>query len=195
MTQDRREHLLETALRLYGRHGYHATGIDRILTEAKVAKMTLYKHFKSKDELTLEALRLCDERLRRALEAGVEARTDDPAGKLLAVFDVLDAWFESPEYRGCPFIKASAEYAGAEDPIHRAAAAHKRYVQDYLLTLARDAEVARPEEVATRLSLLVEGAIVLRQVLGTRDAAGQAREAARALLADTFAEGGPRVSG
>jgi AcrR family transcriptional regulator len=195
MSQDRRVHLLETALRLYGRNGFHATGIDRILAEAKVAKMTLYKHFKSKDELTLAALQLCDERLRDALEAGVRERSGDPQGRLLAVFDVLESWFESPEYRGCPFIKASAEYSGPDDPIHDAAASHKRYVLDYLLSLAREAGVPRPDELATRLSLLVEGAIVLHQVLGKRDAARDAREAARTLLTEALGGADPRSTG
>ena len=58
----RRDHLVETAIRLFNRDGFHATGIDTILSEAGVAKMTLYKHFKSKDDLIVAALRRRDER-------------------------------------------------------------------------------------------------------------------------------------
>jgi AcrR family transcriptional regulator len=183
MPEDRREHLLETALRLYGRHGYHATGIDRILAEAGVAKMTLYKHFKSKDELTLAALRLCDERLRRDLERGVDrCGSPRPSDRILAVFDVLDAWFSCEDYQGCPFIKASAEYSAPDDPIHAVARSHKEFLNAYLLRHAREAGARNPDQLATRLVLLIEGAVVLRQVLGRRDAAREAREAARCLL-------------
>ncbi len=61
MASQRREELVQTAVRLFRKNGYHATGIDRILAEAGVAKMTLYKHFRSKDELILGALRRWDE--------------------------------------------------------------------------------------------------------------------------------------
>ncbi|HIP77475.1 MAG TPA: TetR/AcrR family transcriptional regulator, partial [Kiloniellaceae bacterium] len=61
MVSSRREHLVDTATQLFSRHGYRATGIDTILAEAGVAKMTLYNHFKSKDELILASLRRSDE--------------------------------------------------------------------------------------------------------------------------------------
>ena len=66
MASLRRDHLVGTALSLFSKHGYHATGIDRILAESGVAKMTLYKHFRSKDELILAALR---RRLRAVVDA------------------------------------------------------------------------------------------------------------------------------
>jgi AcrR family transcriptional regulator len=183
MPRNHRERVLEAALKLYGRYGFHATGIDRIVAESGVAKMTLYKHFKSKEDLTVAALRLCDERLRRDLEAGVEGRKPtSPAERLLAVFDVLHTWLSSPEYQGCPFIKASSEYASARDPIHAAAQSHKEFLNAYLLEQARALGEDEPERLSTRLLLLIEGAIVVRQVLGRRDAAVEAREAARALL-------------
>ena len=72
MALSRRDHLVETALALFMRDGFHATGIDRILSHAGVAKMTLYNHFKSKEELILAALRLRDERFLVWFPAAVE---------------------------------------------------------------------------------------------------------------------------
>ncbi len=86
----RRDHLIDTALRLFYQQGYHATGIDRILAESGVAKMTLYKHFRSKDELILAALQLRDERFRNWLMAEMEAASPDPVERLLAMFDALE---------------------------------------------------------------------------------------------------------
>jgi hypothetical protein len=126
---------------------------------------------------------LCDERLRHDLEAGVEGKGPcTPRERILAVFDVLGTWFASPEYQGCPFIKAASEYAAEEDPIRAAAQSHKAFLNEYLLGLAREAGASRPERLATRLLLLIEGAIVLRQILDRRDAAVEAREAACALM-------------
>ena len=90
MALSRRDHLVETALGLFMRDGFHATGIDAILAEAGVAKMTLYNHFKSKDELILAALRLRDEQFLEWLVSAVEARADKPRGRLLALFGALD---------------------------------------------------------------------------------------------------------
>ncbi len=67
MASSRRDHLVDTALAMFMRDGFHATGIDGILSQAGVAKMTLYNHFKSKDELILAALRLRDDRFRERL--------------------------------------------------------------------------------------------------------------------------------
>ena len=84
MAPSRRDHLVDTALELFIRDGFHATGIDKILAESGVAKMTLYKHFKSKDELILSALRRRDERFRNWFMRAVESRAQAPRQRLLA---------------------------------------------------------------------------------------------------------------
>src|SRR5258708_34708744 len=102
----RREELVDRALELFYRHGFHATGIDRILAEAGVAKMTLYKHFKSKDELILAALTRRDEKFRTWFMREVERRGRTPRERLLVVFDILAAWVQSRQFRGCMFVNA-----------------------------------------------------------------------------------------
>ena len=78
MASGKRDHLIDTALGLFSRYGYHAMGIDRILAESGVAKMTLYNHFKSKDELILAVLRRRDERFRNWFMRTVERRAKAP---------------------------------------------------------------------------------------------------------------------
>ncbi|HDL16453.1 MAG TPA: TetR/AcrR family transcriptional regulator, partial [Rhizobiales bacterium] len=90
----KKEHLVDTAVKLFGRDGFNATGIDKILQEAGVARMTLYKHFKSKDELILAALRRRDEQFRIWFKSAVEKTGGSPAQRLLASFDALEEWFE-----------------------------------------------------------------------------------------------------
>ncbi len=136
MPPSRRDHLVDTALALFQRDGFHATGIDTIVAEAGVAKMTLYNHFKSKDELILAALRLRDERFRDWFVAAGEVRAGKPRGRLLALFGALDEWINQPGFSGCTFINAADEYGRPDDPIHRAAAEHKRLVRDYVRDIA-----------------------------------------------------------
>lgn len=182
MTSIRRDHLVDTALNLFSRYGFHATGIDRILSESGVAKMTLYKHFKSKDELILAALRRRDELHRNWFIGEVEKLTSSPHERLIALFTALGTWFESEEFTGCCFINAIAEYSDKDDPIHAAAAEHKRLIRAYILELAEAAEAKEPDALTDSLMLLMEGAIVSAQITGEAAPARQARAAAEVLV-------------
>ena len=185
-TASRRDVLVETALDLFYRDGFHATGIDKVLAEASVAKMTLYKHFRSKDELIVAALRLHDRRFREWFVEAVESRAKKPRKRLLAVFSVLSEWMSSDGFQGCAFAKAAAEYGDPSNPIHQAGAEHKRQLLDYIRDNARAAGARNPRKLATSLMLLVEGAVATAQVTGDRDAADHARKAAKVLLADAI---------
>jgi AcrR family transcriptional regulator len=181
----KRDQLVEAALELFSREGFHATGIDKILGAAGVAKMTLYKHFRSKEELILAVLRLRDERWRNRFMLGVERRAKEPEDRLLAMFDQLGEWFADEGFSGCMFINATAEYADHGDPIHAASAEHKRLVEKYVRGLAGQAGVVEPGVLASQLCLLMEGAVVLTQVCPADDggcAAARAKVAAGVLL-------------
>lgn len=182
MAMSRRDHLVATAVELFRRNGYHATGIDRILAESGCAKMTLYKHFKSKDELILAALRRQDEQFRNTLMRDVERRASTPRERLLAVFDALGACIAEPDFSGCMFVHAAGEFAAPDDPIHAAAAEHKRLIRGYLTGLAGQAGAHDAAALARSLMLLIEGAVAMAHVAGNETAAADAREAARVLI-------------
>ncbi len=187
MASTRRDHLVDTALQLFQRHGYHATGIDRILAEAGVAKMTLYNHFKSKDELILAALRRRDEQFRNTFMRNVERRAKTPRARLLACFDALGEWFAESTFSGCSFINAAAEFAPPDDPIHAACGEHKRLSLAYVRDLVEQAGAADPQSLADGLMFLMEGAIVMAHVAGDPQAAQKAKRAAQVLVADALA--------
>ncbi len=187
----KREQLMDAAERLFCEYGYHATGIDRILAEAGTAKMTLYNHFPSKDELILAVLRRRSERQRDWLLGDIAGRADDPRGQLLAVFDALDDWFHNPDFHGCAFVNAAAEFGAAEDAVHQAAAEHKHMMGALLRDLAERAGANEPARLAEDLMLLIEGAISLAHVAGRKSAARRAKRAA-ALLIDAAAR--PRAA-
>jgi AcrR family transcriptional regulator len=181
-TQTKRDQLIETAWKLFYRDGYHATGIDRILAEAQVAKMTLYHHFRSKEELILAVLEKRDHMTFESLTQFLDTKKRTPRKRLEAVFDWLVAWIGSKEFRGCAFLKAMAEYQNLDDPIHQAALAHKAALTAEIRHLVAAAGLARSKNLPQQLSLLLEGAIVQAHAAGTVTPALRAREAAKTLI-------------
>jgi AcrR family transcriptional regulator len=178
----RKDELAEKALELFDRDGFHAVGIDRIIAEAGVAKMTLYNNFASKEALILEALRRRQEGFGRWLFERAERAGPSPRARLLGVFDALGEWFAAKGFHGCLFIRAAGEYPALGDPVHRFAARHKQALRRRLGAMAAEAGVVDAEGLSHQLAILVDGAIVAAQVAGRREAAADARRAATALL-------------
>ena len=190
-----RGRLVATAIELFYTRGFHAVGIDQVITAAGVTKTTFYKHFNSKSELMVEAVRRRDEWEMQAWDNAVRKLAgDDPCAQLLAFFDVMDLWFNDPDFRGCVFINTAAEFPNPHDPVHQAAAAHKRRTRDAFRDLAAQGGAADPEDFADRYTALLEGTLVLRQVHGRNDAAKVIRPAVEALLADHGLAGDENVS-
>lgn len=178
----KREQLIETALELFSRHGFHAVGIDTILRESGVAKRTLYNHFKSKDELILAVLRHYDGKFRNFFMQSVEGETDNPRDRLLAVFDVAEKWFNQKDFYGCIFVGAVGEFPENGTAIRHVCREYKRLMQRYIEELARDAKVEQPDELAGQLMLLFEGAITMAQINNAPLCARQAKSAAKVLI-------------
>ena len=186
MASTRRDHLVDTALKLFSRGGFHATGIDTILAEAGVAKMTLYNHFRSKEELILAALQRQDELFRNWFTKRVEQQAREPRKRLIAMFEVIEQWFAEEDFDGCMFINASAEYSDPANPIYVAASEHERLVLGYVRDLATAAGARDPSRLALELVVLMQGAIVWRQTTGENIAARAARVAAESLVTRAF---------
>lgn len=178
----KRAHLLETAWRLFYRDGYHTVGIDTLLAEADLAKMTLYKHFSSKDELIVAVIKKRSGEILAGLAAAVEAAGNSPKRRLLSIFDWLEALFGSRDFSGCAFIRAISEYPDTDHPVHRAAWAHKRAVREMLVGLSREAGAKSPAALADNLRLLIDGALVAAHATGKTTPAKVARTAADHLL-------------
>lgn len=180
MASSKREQLISTAQALFSREGYHATGIDRILAESGVAKMTLYKHFRSKDDLILAVL---DARQQDVLQRLYLLRQAMPPRQaLLASFDGLHQWIHQADFCGCNFINAAAEFQDRDHPIHRQAAAFKQGFAEHFRTLLQALEVAEVEALSQQLQFLLEGAMSMAHLQGPAQQALQAKAAAEVLL-------------
>src|SRR4051794_17210563 len=160
-----RERLVAAAVELFYDHGFAAVGIDRVIAAAGVTKTTFYKHFEGKDDLMVAAVRRRDEWESQAWRRAVrQIAGDDPAGQLLAMLDVMDLWFNAPDFRGCMFMNTAAEFPNPHDPVHQAAAAHRRRTRDQWRDLAKAAGAApaAAETFADCYAALIEGALILR---------------------------------
>lgn len=178
-----REKLIDQATDLFYIYGIHAVGLDRILKDVGVTKTTFYNHFESKDELTCEVLRQRhDWEFGWFLKAVGELSEGDPRATLLAIFDVIHKWFTDPDFRGCQFINAAAEFPCDSDPVHQEAARHKEATLELLRETAAAAGAEDPDQLARQILVLFEGAITVRQVTGDDQAAATARQVAELLV-------------
>ena len=178
----KREQLLDIAIGLFNERGYHASGIDLILEQAGIAKTTLYRHFKTKEDLIVAVLKTIDERSRDEMRSFVDTRAKRPEDKLLATFDYLERWFKEKTFFGCPFMSAAAEYSDSRSVIFQEAATHKRLVQAYFEELARAANLKNPKELAEEINLLHEGATAVAHISGNHGAAKRAKQTAKKLI-------------
>ena len=177
-----RERILETAYDLFSRSGTRAVGVDTIIAESGVAKMTLYRNFTSKDELILEFLRQRDERWTRAwLQDTVRERAATPAQRLLAIFDVFGEWFARDDFEGCAFINVMLELDDREHPVRRASVDQLSAIRGILGELAQEAGIADPDAFARQWHILMKGCIVAAAE-GDREAGARARELGALLL-------------
>jgi AcrR family transcriptional regulator len=177
-----RDRVVAAAYELFSRHGIRAVGVDAVVARSGVAKMTLYRHFASKDELVLEFLRERETRWTvEWLQGEVEARTDDPAQRLLAVFDVFDGWFRRDDFEGCAFINVLLETADAGSAIHQASADHLANIRAFLAAQAAAAGARDPDALARELHILMKGSIIAAGE-GDREAARRAQGMARLVL-------------
>lgn len=164
------ERIIEVARELFCRDGIHATGIDRILSEAGASKMTLYGRFGSKEALVREVLAREGAEWRDMFFTLVEAAGADPAAQLDAVVPALRVWFEGERFYGCAFMNAAAEHAKGRSSgaswLREMTAEHHGAILAFLGGLAQAAGYADPRMTAKQVLLVVDGAIAALMVSG-----------------------------
>jgi AcrR family transcriptional regulator len=177
-----RDRLLETASALFYSRGARSVGVDLIVEEAGVAKTSLYRHFRTKDDLVAAYLEREDADFWATWDRIAGRYEDDPAAELDAHLDWIGERLRRPNYRGCPQLNIAAEFPDADHPARRVAEAHKRELRRRLRKIAERLHLERPEELAGQLSLLINGAFVSSQVLSPDEAIPLLRSTTRALM-------------
>ncbi|MGW1610617.1 TetR/AcrR family transcriptional regulator [Streptomyces sp. NPDC002285] len=176
-----REQALDAAEQLFYGRGIQSVGMDDIRGASGVSLKRLYQLFPAKEQLVEAYLERRDVRWRGQLAAYVEERQANPEQRLLAIFDWLEEWFGEADFRGCAWINSYGELGARSQRVADQVRAHKRAFRDYLASLVTAAGL--PDALAGQLYLLAEGAMVTAGITGTAQPAGEAREAARSLLA------------
>lgn len=161
-----RERIVDAAQTLFLEQGITRVTVDAIAAEAGSTKMTLYRHFETKDVLVLEWLRLLTGQYSAVLDALAEQFADQPARQLLGFAEFIASDVDSVGYRGCPFTNSLAELPEPEHPARRLIEAHKQRQFERLQALCEQAGLLDPHSVARELTLLLEGAQVVAQNKG-----------------------------
>jgi len=178
-----RDRILDTACALFYERGVRAVGVDLVVEKAGVAKTSLYRHFGTKDDLIAAFLEREDRDFWGTWDRVAAEYREDAAAELDAQLGWIGERVGRANYRGCPQINVAAEFPEADHPARKVAAAHKREMRERLRGIAVRLGVARPEEVAAQLSLLINGAFVSSQILEPGEATGLLRRTAGALVA------------
>jgi AcrR family transcriptional regulator len=184
-----RERILAAANELFARRGIRDVGISELISRAGVAKATFYSHFTSKDELVLAFLEHCHQDLTvEQIIAETSRRADNPEGRLLAIFDVLDGWFHQDDFQACAFISTMLEM-GPAHPLGEASASYLAHVRAFMESMAVEADLDHADVFARSCHILTKGAII-SAVEGDKEAAVLAKRMAAALIS---AHGGGAV--
>ena len=181
-TSEVRNRIVETADRLFYQDGIRKVGIDRIIADAGVAKASLYKHFKSKDDLILASLQMREQKMMQYFKDSITRNKKNRKTGLQSFFVALKDLFESPEFRGCPFQNAAVELADAEHAATDFVRKHKQRLFAMLNELVEEALGKKNSKLVPVIALLVEGACISAIVHNSSESADIARKGAQNLI-------------
>lgn len=179
---EKRLKIIETAYGLFKRNGFHATGIDRIIDDADIAKMTMYRHFPTKEALIVEVLQYRATRFERQLDE-LDKNSSSPQEKIDEIFRWYECWFKSSEFYGCLFQHALAEFNDPNNEVHNVAVDQKTRLKERMRRILLDCMLPQPAaKVATTLLMLLEGATLLAQMGQGENVIDEARSTAAHLV-------------
>lgn len=179
---DKRQQILDTATILFGRHGFHAVGVDWIIAKSNVSKMTMYRYFPSKGDLVVEVLRFQQKVLADQLNADIADATS-PMDALERVFAWHTRWFGSEFFSGSLFAHAASEFADKGTQIHTVTVAQKLELTATIEKIITDiAGEVRASALAPIVVMMLDGATLQAQLTGRINAAGDAWHAVKSLV-------------
>jgi AcrR family transcriptional regulator len=182
-TPDVRQRILDTASTLFYERGVRAVGVDLVVDASGVAKTSLYRHFRTKDDLIVAFLEREDVEFWAQWDDVSARHADDATAEIEAHMRWIGKRLARANYRGCPQINVAAEFAEAGHPARAVSRAHMQAMRRRLTELARRLGAARPGELAAQLGVLVNGAFVSASMLTPDEATRVLLASARALIA------------
>lgn len=161
-----KDKLIKTALRLFYRYGVNSIGVDRIIAESNVSKMTFFKHFPTKKDLILEFLKARDEQFVLWFNKTLEEKKKDKKKNLNAAIEAIEVWFKSTDFRGCAFINTTAESGPDRNEEKTLCLGHKQHFAKILEELAMNDGYKNSKVISDQLVLAIDGATIRAQMDG-----------------------------
>ncbi len=179
-----RERILRTALKLFNEIGPNRTGTDLIIEESKVAKMTFFRQFKTKDHLIAEVLKIQDSDWFSLLRHHSSSSEKSDLEKALGLFDALKEWYERPQFNGCPFIRGIYDFSDKEvdSDIKIVIETHFQKLEELVSELLNPLHLREQKKVVIQFITLIAGSILVAQVAKSSSIALTNRDQAKALL-------------
>jgi AcrR family transcriptional regulator len=190
-TPGARDHILDTATRLFQEQGARAVGMQQIVDECGCGKSLLYREFASKDALVVAYLERAQAQWDAIIAEALRPDAGDPAAQMVALVRAVAAQVAAPDYAGCPFRMAHAQFPQPDHPAHAVAVRHVRRLRARLRKLARQAGAADPAALGDRLLLVVDGLYVNGAMLGDRTTGAAAVALAEELVRSATAPSTP----
>lgn len=157
-----RERIIETTFDLFAKQGYNSTGINQIISDAGVAKASFYLHFKSKEDLCVEFLRVRHQYWFNELHA-FTARSEDLRSKMISAFDFLIYMNGKENFRGCSFLNILSEIPIGNTKILEVIQSHKADLRNYFLELLKD------DTLSDHIYMLFESCIIESQLFRSNE--------------------------
>ncbi|CAM4349337.1 TetR/AcrR family transcriptional regulator [Acinetobacter pragensis] len=161
----KKQDIINTALNLFNSYSYNSVGIDRIISESGVAKMTFYKYFPSKAKLIEECLVTRNQNLQQSLDAAIaQCDPKDYLCHIRTIFVWYDAWFRTADFNGCMFQKAVEEISKIYPSSLQPAIDYKEWLKAQLSHALQHLGIPQPDQLAAFLSSILDGMTIQAQI-------------------------------
>ena len=178
-----RDRVLETAATLFYREGVRAVGVDLVVERSGVAKTSLYRHFATKDDLVVAFLEREDAEYWEDWDSVAAKEPDDAEAELKAHLRWIAEHIAAPRYRGCPFLNVATEFPEPSHPARAVSMRNKTELLRRVAVMAKKMRVRKPDDLASQLVLLIDGAYMNGPLLGKKGPANSLVTAGQALMA------------
>lgn len=163
LVKNKKADLTKLAVKTFYEHGFHATGVDKLLLESGISKRTLYKYFSSKEDLIREAIVFYKKEQFDFITNELEKRCKSPAEKIIAIFDMKHEKLKSGNYSGCFAINARTEFEGKNQAIESECLQFVNQLQNFIFKLCKQAKYKNPKKLSQQILILLQGTMIYSQ--------------------------------
>lgn len=178
----KRDEIIARAYDVFYKQGFHATGVDTVLADSGISKRTLYKYFRTKEELIAAIVTHYQKVLFSTFPAEMAKRSSNPKQQILSMFDIEREAFEANNYNGCLAINAALEFQGKDGTIESGCSSIYVKLEEFIAELCTQAKYKNAKVLANQIIIILAGAIVLSQMHRDPNAMRNAKKMVSGLL-------------